>query len=104
SCRHAFGAGLDVEQRENLLLRQAQRRRCAVLLDQLMKELTFLIQDLSDALFDRAHGDKARHKDGITLADAVRSVDSLVLDGGVPPAVKQEYIVGKLQVQADAAG
>src|SRR5438874_12430835 len=74
SCRHAFGAGLDVEQRENLLLRQAQRRRCAVLLDQLMKELTFLIQDLSDALFDRAHGDKARHKDGITLADAVRSV------------------------------
>ena len=38
------------------------------------------------------------------LADAVRAVDGLGLDGRVPPGVEQEDVVGGGQVQAEAAG
>ena len=38
------------------------------------------------------------------LADAVRAVDRLRLDGRVPPRVEQEHVVGRGQVQAEAAG
>ncbi len=38
------------------------------------------------------------------LADAVRAVDGLGLDGRVPPGVEQVNIFGRGQVQAQAAG
>src|SRR5262249_59169009 len=32
------------------------------------------------------------------------SLDGLVLDRGVPPAVEEEHVIGELEIEADAAG
>src|SRR4051812_1381948 len=84
--RPAPRARLDVEQAEQLVLVQAQRRRRGVLADHLLEQGALLLQDLGDAPLDGVLRDEARHEDRLLLAQAVRPVDRLVLDGGVPPA------------------
>ena len=49
-------------------------------------------------------GDQAVDHHRPVLADAVRAVGGLVLDGGVPPRVDQEHVVGGGEVEAGAAG
>src|SRR5262249_35286446 len=97
-------ARLDIEQPENLLLIQAHLRRRTVLLDQLIEQLPFALEHLSDAAFQGVLRDEACDENGFLLANAVRAVDGLVFDSGVPPAVEEENVVRKLQIQADAAG
>ena len=58
----------------------------------------------SDLLLDRVAGDQAVGEDVLRLADPVRAVDRLRLDGRVPPGVEQEDVLGRGQVQAEAAG
>ena len=60
--------------------------------------------ELEDLLLDGVPGDQAVGEDGAGLADAVGAVDGLGLDGGVPPGVEQEDVVGGGQVEAEAAG
>src|SRR5205085_12667303 len=104
SCRRPLGPRSHVEQPENVVLRQTQRRRRAVLADHLLKELPFLLQYFRDALLDRSLADEARDEHRLLLAQTMRPVDRLVLDGGIPPAVEEKDIVGELEVEADAAG
>src|SRR5205085_3625675 len=66
--------------------------------------LPLMLQHLGDAPFDGMLCDKARDKNGALLADTVRTVDCLVLNGRIPPAIKQENIIRRLQVEAHAAG
>ena len=99
----AFGvAGLEVEQAEDLRGGEAQRgvRRLAVAQDRL-EQFALLAEDQVDPLFDRVLADEAGDDHRVFLSDAVRPVDRLVLDGRVPPAVKQEDIAGKLQIESD---
>ncbi len=63
-----------------------------------------LLLELEDLLLDRVAADQAVGEDVLRLADAVRAVDGLGLDGGVPPGVEQEDVLGGRQVQAEAAG
>ena len=48
--------------------------------------------------------DQAVGEDVLGLADPVRAVDGLGLDGRVPPGVEQVDVFGRGQVQAQAAG
>ena len=41
-------------------------------------------------------------KTGSALADAVRTVDRLVFDGGIPPTIEKEHVARELQVQPHA--
>ena len=41
---------------------------------------------------------------GLVLPDAVRAIGGLILDGGVPPRVEQEHVIGGGEVEAGAAG
>src|SRR5438067_749311 len=100
----AFGARLDGEEPEDLRFRQAKRRRTILVLDQVAEELPLLVQHLRDAFLDGAFCCEPRHENRLALTDAVHPVYRLVLDSRVPPPVKQEDVIGKLQVEADAAG
>jgi hypothetical protein len=57
-----------------------------------------------DALFDGVGGDEAVDGDGAVLADAVCAVGGLLFDGGVPPGVEEDDVVGGGEVEAEAAG
>ena len=59
---------------------------------------------LEDLFFDRVAGDEAVGDDRFLAADAVGAVDGLRFDGGVPPGVEQEDVVGVGEVQSEAAG
>ena len=58
---------------------------------------------IGDFLFDRAATDESIREDLLCLPDAVCPVDSLRLDGRIPPGVEQENILGSSQVKAEAA-
>ena len=60
--------------------------------------------ELQDFFLDGAFGDQAVGEDVAGLADAVGAVDGLGFDGGVPPGVEQEDVVGAGEVEAEAAG
>jgi hypothetical protein len=57
-----------------------------------------------DALLDRAAGHQPVDGDRPLLADAVRAAHGLVFGGRVPPGVDDDHVVGRGQVQAEAAG
>ena len=61
-------------------------------------------EQLGDPLLDGALGDEPVHLHRPGLADPVGAVGGLVLDGGVPPAVEVDDVVGAGQVEAGAAG
>ena len=57
-----------------------------------------MFEHFIDSLFDGTERQETRHGHGSRDTDAMRSIDRLILHGGVPPAVEQENIVGELQV------
>ena len=67
-------------------------------------EVAFGLLELQDFFLDGAFGDEAVGEDVADLADAVGAVDGLGFDGGVPPGVEEEDVVGAGEVEAEAAG
>ena len=67
-------------------------------------EVALLLLEFEDLLLDGVAADQAVGEDPLGLADPVRAVDGLGLDGGVPPGVEQVDVAGRRQVQAEAAG
>ena len=67
-------------------------------------QVALLLLEFEDLLLDGVAADQAVGEDVLGLADAVRAVDGLGLDGGVPPGVEQVDVFGGGQVQAQAAG
>ena len=67
-------------------------------------EVALLLLEFEDLLLDGVAADQAVGEDVLGLADAVRAVDGLGLDGRVPPRVEQVDVFGRGQVQAQAAG
>src|SRR4051794_26044716 len=57
-----------------------------------------------DLLLDRAARDQPIDRHRLRLADAVRAIGRLILDGGVPPGIEMDDVVGGRQVDAGAAG
>ncbi len=66
-------------------------------------ELSFLLLQFDNALFDGVLADESVSEDVGGLAYSVRTVDGLRLDGGVPPGVKDEDVFGGGEVEAEAA-
>ena len=64
----------------------------------------FDCEHLGDPVLDGALADQPVHLDGPGLADAVRAVGGLVLDGRVPPAVVVDDVVGAGEVEPGAGG
>ena len=62
--------------------------------DDRLGELAFARLQLEDFFFDGVAGDEAVGDDRLLAADAVGAVDGLRFDGGVPPGVEQEDVVG----------
>src|SRR5690606_36256494 len=76
----------------------------AALEDQRVGEPALLLVQGEDPLLDGAPEDQAVDRDGAGLADAVRAVARLVLDGRVPPWVEVDDVVSGGEVEARAAG
>src|SRR5262249_44649349 len=94
-------ASLQIKQPENLAGGETERRIVIVTLAQhACEQIPLLLQHLVDLLFDRVLADEFRHDDLALAADAMRAVDRLILDSGVPPAVVQEDISRELQVES----
>src|SRR5438105_2334973 len=100
----AFRPSFHVEQPEDFLFVQPERRRRTVLAEHFLKQLPLLFQHLGDAFLDRVLANEALDEYGLFLADAMSAIDRLVLDGGVPPAVEQEDVINELEVEPNAAG
>src|SRR5439155_6952888 len=73
-------------------------------LDELLREPELRRDQRVDLLLDRPPADELVDEDVPLLADAVRPVGRLVLDGGIPPAVEVHDVRGGRQVEARAAG
>src|SRR3954465_9121652 len=82
---------------EQGLLAQAPRRFCP--LEQLGCQIALVAVQLQDTLLDAVLHDQAVDRDRPLLADPVRPVRGLVLDGRVPPGVEMHDIIGRGQVQ-----
>ena len=67
-------------------------------------QVALLLLEVEDLLLDGVAADQPVGEDVLGLADPVRAVDGLGLDGGVPPGVEQVDVLGGGQVQAEAAG
>ena len=48
--------------------------------------------------------DQAIGIDRLGLADAMRAIDGLRFDGGIPPRIVEHHVAGGRQVQAGAGG
>ena len=67
-------------------------------------ELRLLVLEDADFLFYGISSKQAVGDNLILLADAVRAVDGLVLDGGVPPWIIEDDVRGGGEVESRAAG
>src|SRR5262245_15211923 len=86
------------EQQLQILPRQA-REQAMVGLDDGVGEIALGLLQLQDLLFNGVAGDDAAGEDGPGLADAVRAVDGLRLDGGIPPRIEQVDVVGGGEIE-----
>src|SRR5882757_649201 len=67
-----------------------------------LEQRALLLLERQDAFLDGAQRDQAIDEHRAFLADAVGAIGGLRLDGGVPPGVDQEDVVGGGQVEAAA--
>ena len=112
--RGCHGAGGAVSDRRRLPRRRVTRSRSSSLLSSVsaaspraehrVGQRPLAGEQLGDPLLDRALGDQPVHLHRLGLADPVGAVGGLLLDGGVPPAVEVDDVVGAGQVEAGAAG
>ena len=70
-----------------------------IVVDDICKEFAFLLDDVQDLFLNGVFEDNAVGEDGFVLADAVGAVDCLVFDGGIPPRVEEEDVVGTCGVR-----
>ena len=80
------------------------RDQAVVGVDDRVGEVALGFLQLEHFFFDRVLGDQAIREDLAGLADAVGAVDGLRFDRGVPPGIEQEDVIGRGQIQAEAAG
>ena len=66
-------------------------------------EVAFGLVQTDELLFDGVLADEVIYGHGAGLADTVGPVGGLLLNGGIPPWVKVEYIVGSSEVQAQSS-
>src|SRR5271156_2295917 len=74
----------------------------ALLAEHVLRELRLALLQAPDFFLDRALGDKAIGDDGAILPDAVRAVDRLRLDGGVPPWIVEHHVARGGEIEAGA--
>ena len=79
-------------QRQQLFDGQATGRVGAF--EEAVGEVAFCRVEGEDFVFDRTACDESINRDGAKLAHAVGSVGGLVFDGGIPPRIHVQYIVG----------
>ena len=69
-----------------------------------LRQCALALLQLEHALLHRVGGHEPLHEHRPVLADAVGAVGGLVFDGGVPPWIEQEHVVGGGQVEPGPAG
>jgi hypothetical protein len=73
-------------------------------LEQALGEVSLLRVQGQHRLFDGALRDQADDRDRTRLADPVGPIGGLILDGGVPPRVEVNDVIGGRQVEPRASG
>lgn len=66
-------------------------------------EFTLAFLNVEDALLDTILNDQSPHSRLTLLSESIDTVESLVLDGGRPPAICQDGLIGGNEVETDAA-
>ncbi len=69
-----------------------------------LEQLSLLFEHTIDSLLDRIERQEPCDSRGTSRANAMGTIDCLILDGRIPPAVKEKYVAGELQIQAHGAG
>ena len=64
----------------------------------------FALLQFPDFFLDRAGRDQPVGVHGLGLANAVRAIDGLRFDGGVPPRIVQHHVAGGGEIEAGAGG
>src|SRR5918993_850343 len=69
-----------------------------------VRQLALLLLQGGDLLLDRVAGDQSVGEDVTRLPDAMRAIDRLRLDSGIPPGIEQEHVFSGSEIETDAAG
>ena len=87
-----------IEEPEDLVSRQSTAGGWRARLgEQCVEHFSFLIQDSSDSLFDCVHRQHSCDRDCTFGSDSMSPIDRLVLNGWVPPAIKQKNVLTELK-------
>ena len=73
-------------------------------LDDCIGQSSFVALESEDFLFHCVGGDEAISDDGLSLADAMRPVDRLGLNGRIPPRIAEDNVAGSGEVKPGAGG
>src|SRR6185312_16370499 len=95
-------ASVSGEQRQQVGLGQPRRRGAVA--EGGVHQRALAVLEREDPLLDGVGGDQAIDEDRPGLTDAMGPIGGLGFDGGVPPGVAEEDVVGGGQVEAAAAG
>ena len=85
------------EQVLEIVLRQALRE--PLLPEHVGDGLRLALLEFPNLFFNRSGRDEPVGIDGARLADAVRAVDGLGLDGGIPPRIVEDDVARVCEVQ-----
>src|SRR5579875_1220719 len=67
------------------------------------RQFFFLLNHGIDAFFQRADANEFVYLHVALLSNAESSISGLILHSGVPPAIKMEDVIGRREIEADAA-
>jgi glycyl-tRNA synthetase beta chain len=73
-------------------------------LDDCIGQSSFVALESEDFLFHCVGGDEAISDDGLSLADSMRPVDRLGLNGRIPPRIAEDNVAGSGEVKPGAGG
>src|SRR6267142_4682892 len=94
---------LTIEQSSHVLFRES-RANASVAIEQAISQSSLSGLEFIHFLLDRTGRHQAVDKNRLVLADAMRTINRLLLDSRIPPGIENNYRVGGGQVQPDPAG
>ena len=94
----------DAEEVRELLYAETGDVLVFLFVEGLFDQGALLVLQLDDAVFDRARDEHAVDFDWSDLANAVRTVNRLLLDVRIPEGIENDHTVGDIEVQTCIAG
>src|SRR6185312_17017346 len=98
------GSDVNRHQAQQLLVVELRQLHLVGTLEDLSGQVLLGLDERVDLLLDGASADELVDEHRALLADAIRAVRRLALDGGVPPAIEVDHVAGGREIETGAAG